>query len=104
MEQRLSLLTQQDLEELIRETVRVTVHALARDRTPPIMTKAQVAAYLGKTPAVINRYMRDGMPFRKDGTGYPEFYKSEIDRWVDRRGSIQKVSGKKDRPERQELV
>lgn len=69
-----------ELEALIRRTV---ADALQRDRVPPILTKAQVAEYLGKSIATINRYMREDMPFRKDGNGYPEFYKADIDRWIE---------------------
>lgn len=75
-------LTKDDLERLIQKTVRVTVSEFTNNRIPPLMDKAQVADYLGKTPATINRYMREGMPFRKIDGGYPEFYKVDIDRWL----------------------
>lgn len=84
-------LTRDDIQKLIHETVRVTVSEFRRDKVPPILTKAQAADYLGKSVATINRYMREGLPFRKDGTGYPEFYKSELDRWINER--IQTISG-----------
>jgi predicted DNA-binding transcriptional regulator AlpA len=92
MELEVVTLTRQDLTKLIQETVRVTVSEFRRDRVPPIMNKAQAADYLGKSVATINRYMREGMPFRKDGTGYPEFYRTELDRWINER--IQTISGK----------
>lgn len=84
-------LTQKDLERLIQKTVRDTVSEFTRNRVPPILNKAQVADYLGKTTATIDRYMREGMPFRKFDGGYPEFYKLDIDRWISER--FQKVPG-----------
>lgn len=71
-------------------------------RVSPIMTKKQVAAYLDKPISAINRYMRLGLPYKKDGNDYPEFYKPDIDRWLCE--YFQKASWKTDHPEGQELV
>jgi predicted DNA-binding transcriptional regulator AlpA len=66
------------------------------------MNKAQVAEYLDKSTATIDRYMREGMPYRKIDGGYPEFYKSEIDRWVNERSK--EVSWQANHSQGQELV
>jgi len=72
-------LSSQDIQKLIQETVRVTVSEFRH--TPPILTKKQVADYLGKSIPTIDRYMREGLPFRKIDGGYPEFYKESVDKW-----------------------
>ena len=96
METRLFFANPDDLEKLIRDTVRVTVSEFKH--TPPILTKKQVAEYLGKSVPTIDRYMREGLPFRKIDGGYPEFYKPQVDGWMNER--FQKVSGKEDGAER----
>lgn len=79
----IEVLTQDDIETLIQRTVDVTLSKFERlHRMPALMNKAQVADYLGKPVSTINRYMREGMPFRKVDNGYPEFYKDDIDRWL----------------------
>ena len=90
-------LTRPELERLIQQTVRVTVTEFTSNRIPPLMDKAQVAEYLGKTTATINRYMREGMPFRKIDGGYPEFYKFDIDRWLRERSK--EIQGQTDNTE-----
>lgn len=72
-----------ELESLLIRATRIGVSQATR--VSPILTKAQVAAYLDKSIPTINRYMKEGMPFRKVDGGYPEFYKSQIDRWIDER-------------------
>lgn len=95
MDQRLYFIHPDELEKLIRDTVRATVSEFKR--TPPILTKKQVAEYLGKSVPTIDRYMREGLPFRKIDGGYPEFYKSLVDEWINER--VQKVSRKEDHVE-----
>jgi len=59
-------LTKHDLETLIQDTVRATVSKFTKP-VPPIMNKSQVAEYLGKSTATIDRYMRDEkMPPQKN--------------------------------------
>ena len=79
----LILTSQQELKALIAEAVNDAVRL--HPRTPPLLTKAQVADYLGKSVPTIDRYMREGMPFRKVDGGHPEFYKPDIDRWLNER-------------------
>lgn len=95
-------LTKHDLEQLIAQTVRATVTELKPNHVPPILSKAQVAEYLGKTTATIDRYMREGIPFRKIDGGHPEFYKSDIDNWL--RERFQTVQGQANNGKGQELV
>ena len=80
MEDRLLYISTEQFKSLIRDAVRATVSEIQSH--PPLMTKAQVASYLGKSVPTIDRYMREGMPFRKEGKGHPEFLKSDIDRWL----------------------
>lgn len=89
-------LTKDDLQDLIQRTVTATV-AKVSTRTPPIMTKAQVADYLGKSVPTVDRYMREGLPYRKEGKDHPEFYKKQVDRWLDERA--QTIPRREDRPE-----
>jgi predicted DNA-binding transcriptional regulator AlpA len=80
------VLTNADVELLIQRTVDATLSKLEKlHRVPPLMNKAQVAEYLGKSTATIDRYMREGMPFRKIHGGYPEFYRPDIDAWLNER-------------------
>ena len=84
--------TTSELRTLIAEAVKDAV------RVPPLLTKAQVADYLGKSVPTIDRYMREGLPYRKIDGGHPEFYKPDIDRWLNER--FQTVRGKADNGER----
>lgn len=95
------VLSRNEVEQLIQDTVKATVSHMTR-HTPPLMTKAQVAAYLDKSTATINRYMREGMPFRKIDGGHPEFYRSEVDRWLNER--VQEISGQTHHTKGQKLV
>lgn len=85
-------LSTNELEQLIDKTVSLTVSKIQPHRVSPIMNKKQVAAYLDKPISAINRYMRLGLPYKKDGNDYPEFYKPDIDRWLHE--YFQKVQGK----------
>lgn len=78
-------LTTDDLEQLIDKTVSVAVSKIKPDRVPPIMNKKQVAAYVDKPISTIERWMREGLPYRKEGKDYPEFYKPHIDKWISER-------------------
>lgn len=104
------VLTTEDIETLIQRTVDATLSRLEKlHRVPPLMTKAQVAEYLGKSTATIDRLMREGLPFRKYDGGFPEFYRPDIDAWLhdrfrnssdqdpssgDQYGNIQTLQGK----------
>lgn len=96
----IAVMPKSDLEELIRSTVEAAVSKLKVEYHPPLMNKAQVAAYLRKPKSAVNKYMKEGMPFHKDGKDYPEFYRAEIDRWLEERfGGIQEISWKEGRTE-----
>ncbi len=87
-----------DLEQLIDRTVSAAVSKVKPIHFSSHMTKQQVADYLGKPVSTINRWMLDGMPYKKEGNERPEFYKPQIDRWLDER--FQKVSGQTDHAKR----
>lgn len=74
------------LRELVEDSIQLALSRAAKP-PPPIMTKAQVADYLGKSISTVNRYMKEGLPFRKVENDYPEFYKKDIDRWLEERFS-----------------
>jgi predicted DNA-binding transcriptional regulator AlpA len=84
-------LSKNEARQMIEEAVLSVMLKIEKKHVSPLMTKAQVAKYLDKSVATINRYMREGLPYRKIDDGYPEFYKSEIDRWVNERS--EKVQG-----------
>lgn len=55
--------------------------ALNSVKPPDIMTKAEVAKYLKKSSATINRWMRiHGLPYH--GVGRPTFNRAEVDAWM----------------------
>ena len=70
------------------------------------MTKKQLCAYVDKPLSVINRWMTQGLPYRKEGKDYPEFYKPQVDKWLEDRFSerVQKIPRKAHHGEGQELV
>lgn len=78
-------LTKHDLEQLITKTVREAVSQLVPERVPPVMNKKQLAKYVDKPISTINRWMKEGLPYRKEGKDYPEFYKKDVDAWIDAR-------------------
>ena len=80
-----ALLSDAELEQLLERTVSLAVSKIQPYKVPPIMTKKQVAAYLDKPISAINRYMAQGMPYKKDGNDYPEFYKPHVDKWLSER-------------------
>lgn len=54
--------------------------AISSSKTPEIMTKAEVAKYLKRSNATINRWMRyHGLPYH--GVGRPTFSRAEVDEW-----------------------
>lgn len=99
-----AILTPSQIKQIVAQAVDIAVSKIQPVHFPSLMTKKQVAKYLDKSTATIDRYMREGMPFTKYGNDHPEFYKSEIDKWVERRGTSQKVQGKENHAEGQELV
>jgi excisionase family DNA binding protein len=55
--------------------------AINSSKAPDIMTKAEVAKYLKKSGATINRWMRHhGLPYH--GVGRPTFNRAEVDKWL----------------------
>ncbi|MFZ1701040.1 MAG: helix-turn-helix domain-containing protein [Pyrinomonadaceae bacterium] len=55
--------------------------AINSSKPPDIMTKSEVAKYLKKSHATINRWMRHhGLPYH--GVGRPAFNRAEVDAWL----------------------
>jgi hypothetical protein len=79
------LVTTDQLEHIIQTTVRETIRAVHPVHHPSIMNRKQLCAYLDKPLSTIKRYMREGMPYRKEGDDHPEFYKKDIDAWIEKR-------------------
>ena len=69
---------------LIETSVATAIEKAIRNTKPPaIMTKDEVAKYLKKSHATINRWMRkNGLPYH--GVGRPTFNREEIDAWLAR--------------------
>jgi hypothetical protein len=74
-----------DLAEIIQTTVRETIAQVRPVHHPSIMNRKQLCAYLDKPLSTIKRYMREGMPYRKEDRDHPEFYKKDIDAWIEKR-------------------
>ena len=70
-----------ELIRLIDATVAGAIEKAINSAKPPeIMTKAEVAKYLKKSHATINRWMRyHGLPYH--GIGRPTFNRAEVDEW-----------------------
>ena len=80
MEQILQI-TETQLESLLIRAARLGAAEFRRELAESeVMDKKQLAKYLQKSPATINRYMADGMPY--SGEGHPRFYKSDVDDWL----------------------
>jgi len=80
-------LSKQDLQDIIRQTAREVLEDFRADlvnsKVPSIMSKAEVAEYLGRSVPSINRLMKKrAIPFEKVDNEHPKFYKSAIDRWL----------------------
>ncbi|MBX3289990.1 MAG: helix-turn-helix domain-containing protein [Acidobacteria bacterium] len=71
-----------ELMRLIDMTVADAIERAIRSAKPPeIMTKDEVAKYLKKSRATINRWMRqNGLPYH--GVGRPTFNRAEVDAWL----------------------
>lgn len=84
-------LSSDELATIIRRTADAVADNLRDDiesqKTPELMTKAELAKYLRCDVSKINRYMTKGLPFFYFGD-HPRFRKSEIDEY------FQKVQGK----------
>lgn len=68
-----------ELVDLIDRAVHKAVESVLN---PPdeIMSKAELAKYLKRSPATITRLMKKGLPYR--GPGRPTFKRSDVDRWL----------------------
>jgi excisionase family DNA binding protein len=73
-----------ELIQLIEISVSGAIEKAIRSTKPPeIMTKDEVAKYLKKSRATINRWMRhNGLPYH--GVGRPTFNREEVDAWLTR--------------------
>jgi len=71
-----------ELIRLIDVSVADAIEKAIRSAKPPeIMTKDEVAKYLKKSRATINRWMRfNGLPHH--GIGRPTFNREEVDAWL----------------------
>ncbi len=71
-----------ELIRLIDMSISGAIERAIRSAKPPeIMTKAEVAKYLKKSHATINRWMRyNGLPYH--GVGRPTFNRVEVDAWL----------------------
>lgn len=71
-----------ELIRLIDMTVAGAIERAIQSAKPPeIMTKDEVAKYLKKSRATINRWMRqNGLPYH--GVGRPTFNRAEVDAWL----------------------
>jgi excisionase family DNA binding protein len=74
-----------ELIQLIETSVSNAIEKAMRSVQPPeIMSKDEVAKYLKKSPATINRWMRkNGLPYH--GVGWPTFNREEVDAWLARK-------------------
>lgn len=83
MTTKIAVFTAEEIEEIVRRAIEITLAKAVKDsHTPPMMTKAQVSEYLRKSVSTIDRYMREGTPYRKILNGHPEFSRKDIDSWV----------------------
>lgn len=80
------VLTPDQLTEIVSDAVEVGV---SRTHKPPplVMSKQQLADHLDKPISTINRWMTQGLPYRKEGNEYPEFYRPQVERWLEERFS-----------------
>ena len=71
-----------ELVRLIDMSISGAVERAIRSAKPPeIMTKAEVAKYLKKSNATVNRWMRyNGLPHH--GVVRPTFNRAEVDAWL----------------------
>ncbi len=71
-----------ELIRLLDTSISGAIERAIRSAAPPeIMTKNEVAKYLKKSHATINRWMRNnGLPFH--GVGRPTFNRAEVDAWL----------------------
>lgn len=72
-----------ELIRLLDTSVSDAIERAIRSAAPPeMMTKDEVAKYLKKSHATINRWMRNnGLPFH--GVGRPTFNRAEVDAWLE---------------------
>jgi hypothetical protein len=77
-----AVLSQSEIERIVETVVQKAVSKITPQHFPVIMTKKQVAEYLGRPVSTINRWMLEGMPFKKEGNEHPEFYRPDVDKWI----------------------
>lgn len=72
-----------ELVRLIDSSISCAIEkAISSSKTPEIMTKAEIAKYLKRSNATINRWMRyHGLPYH--GVGRPTFNRAEVDAWLE---------------------
>jgi hypothetical protein len=76
-------LEKSELEDIIRRTAAAVADEFRKDRVvqKEWMTKAELAAHWNLSPATINRYMNEGMPFDRVGNGHPSFRLTAVSNW-----------------------
>ena len=78
------LIPRSELEAMLNHALE---KAVQRKHVPSVMTKAQLCEYVDKPRSTIEKWMREGLPYRKEGKDYPEFYKPQVDKWLEQRFS-----------------
>jgi predicted DNA-binding transcriptional regulator AlpA len=85
---RVIVISPSELDEIVRRATLAVIADLREDlqrQEREIMSKIELAEYLGVSPATINRLMNapDGVPFyRIAPNAHPLFRRSEIDAWI----------------------
>lgn len=81
---RVITLTESELNDIVRRTTLAVVAELGNNpQAPPaVMTKAQVAKYLGCSVPTIDRWMVKGLPYQKEGKEHPRFIRVDVDNWL----------------------
>lgn len=84
MSERLYNITESEIVDIVRRAALAVVVDLRENLHPSreVMTKAQVAKYLGRSIATVDRWMLKGMPFQKEGNDHPTFIRKDVDYWL----------------------
>ena len=82
---KVAVLTKEELDDMLRRAADLAVAKLRDDiertRTPELMDRTQLAAYLNCDRSTITRYLRRGLPEERCGD-MPRYRKTSIDLWL----------------------